>query len=132
MRRLFAIGLTALTLVAFFPDDASARRFGFSAGGFRSAGFGGFRGAAIGPRFGVRPAFGWRGAAFGPRYAAWGGRPWVGRWGWRNRWRYPLIATGVGLGYGLYSYNAYPYYDRCVVWNGWRWVNVCYGPYTYY
>jgi hypothetical protein len=27
--------------------------------------------------------------------------------------------------------STYGYYDSCWRWNGFEWVNVCYGPYAY-
>jgi hypothetical protein len=52
---------------------------------------------------------------------------WYGnRWHGYRRWGVP-IAVGVGLGYGYYG--GYPYNNGCVVWDGYSWVNTCYGGY---
>ena len=115
---------------------------GFGGGGFRGLG-GGFRGAALGPRASfaaVGPGF--RGGAIGRGFvgggrwagARWGGARWAGagwrggrRWGWRRGWGWP-VALGIGL--GAWSYYDSPYYsDSCLAWNGYQWVNVCYGYY---
>jgi hypothetical protein len=109
-------------------------RGGMVRGGFRSAAIGpGFRGGVVGPGFrGARwagPGVGWRGRPFVGQRVAWAGGPWR-----RHRgWGWPLAA---GLGFGLVASGAY--YDSCWRYDGWQWVNVCYGPwgqpgyYTYY
>jgi hypothetical protein len=51
------------------------------------------------------------------RRTGWVGPRWQGRWrGWG--WGFP-VAAAVGFGFA-----AYPYDDGCVVWDGFRWVNV--------
>jgi hypothetical protein len=67
-------------------------------------------------------------AAVGRRWV--GARPGVGygnRW-YRNRWGYPVAGAAVGLGY----YGGYSYYDDCLAWDGYGWVNVCYSDYGGY
>jgi hypothetical protein len=59
----------------------------------------------------------------------WIGPGWRGGWrrGWRRGWGWPV---GLGIGLGAWSYYDYPYYsDSCMAWNGYRWVNTCYGYY---
>jgi hypothetical protein len=141
-RFLSAVG--ALMLMLAIPDQALARGgHAIHAGGMRVAGGSFIRGGGWGPGMAARPGWGiaarpgW-GAAWRPGWgAAW--RPgWGGGYGRRGYgWGYPLVAAGIGLGfgyYGNYGYSSYYYdepYDRCLAWNGWRWVNVCYAPYRY-
>jgi hypothetical protein len=43
------------------------------------------------------------------------------------------VGAGLALGIGLdaWSYYDSPYYSDCRAWNGYRWVNMCYGyPYN--
>ena len=79
-------------------------------GGFRG-GVGGFRGAALGGGF--------RGARFGGFRG-----PVIGRGvrvaGFRRSRGFPF-AAGLGFGFG-----GWDYYDSCIVWTGYNWVNVCY------
>jgi hypothetical protein len=72
--------------------------------------------------------YGYRGARIG--YV--GGARYVGRrvggyypyrYGYR---RYAPYAVGLGVA----AATAYSY-DNCYRYNGWQWVNVCYGPYGY-
>jgi hypothetical protein len=129
-------------------DEVSAQR-GFRGGGFgggfRGGGFGGgfrggmigggFRGAGFGGRGFVGRPIGFGGRGFVGRPIGFGGRGFVGRgvawgggwgwrrgWGWGGGWGWP-VAAGVGLGL------AAGYYGSCWRWDGWTWVNVCYGPY---
>jgi hypothetical protein len=55
----------------------------------------------------------------------------AGHWGWLHGRRhfFPGVAAGVGLGLAFGAWG-WPYYNDCVAWNGWQWVNVC-GPYAY-
>ena len=119
-----ALGIVA-PLLALTPDPAAARGGfgGFGGGGFRGGGMavGGFHGGAIGrPGWGggvgvVRP--GWRG----------------GGWGWGAP-----VAAGVALGiaatapWGYYGGYGYPYGGGCTYWDGYAWVNTCYGGYESY
>jgi hypothetical protein len=55
-----------------------------------------------------------------------------GRWGYPRysyRYRYPFYgAAAIGAGIIASSYYPYGYYgDSCLRWDGWSWVNVCYG-----
>jgi hypothetical protein len=65
-----------------------------------------------------------------PGRVGWAGRPY---WRYRTAWRrYPYWgAAAIGAGILASSYYPYGYYDSCWRWNGWDWVNVCYGP-AYY
>ena len=148
--RKYLLLSAAVALFAFVVvDEASAQRGG---GGFRGGMGGGFRGGMVGGGFrGGMVGGGFRGAAFGPgrvgfvgrpgfvggarwagrpgwggRYAAWGGYPYRYGYGWRRGWGWPVAA---GLGFGLLASSAY--YDSCWRYDGWRWVNVCNGPYGY-
>jgi hypothetical protein len=105
MKKLLVIGAAALLLMTFLADEASAQRRGRAIG---AHGFRGVAGVRGGPRF-VGVNRGWVG---GRRYVrgGWGG--------WGPGWGVPLVAVG---GWG---------YNRCVVWNGWTWVNIC-SPYRY-
>jgi len=127
-----ALGIIALLALA--PNPAAARGgFGFHGGGFggfRGGGFagaramniGGFRGGALVGRPGwgaVRPGWGggWRGG--------WG--RWGGGWGWG----WP-VAAGVGLGIAAATAPwGWGYGGSCTYWNGFAWVNACYGPDPY-
>ena len=120
-------------------------RGGMVGGGFRGGMVGGgYRGAAIGGGFRGMPVraaaiggYGYRGAGLGRggygygRRVAWAGRPYYPyhRYGYRRGWGWPVAA---GLGVGLLATSAY--YNSCWRYDGWQWVNVCYGGYysTYY
>jgi hypothetical protein len=55
-----------------------------------------------------------------------------GHWVWRNHRRvFVPFAAGVGLGLAFGAWGPGYYDDECVAWNGWRWVNVCWGPYAW-
>src|SRR5262249_33618282 len=105
---------------------ASAQRFGgrgFGGGvGMRTAAIGGWRG---GPGF-VGSRVGWGRPGFVGRRVAWGGPFWGARWrrGWGWGW---AVAAGLGLA----AAATYASYDTCLQWNGWNWVNACYGAYGY-
>jgi hypothetical protein len=114
-RSWFVLGAVALTLASILPDDAFAQRRGFV--GARGIGV---RGAFVRPGIGVG-----RWAGVGWRGAGWRGVGWRGV-GWRRGWGWP-VAAGIGIGYAGY------YGSSCLAWNGWRWVNICYGyPYGYW
>ena len=94
---------------------------GFGGGGFRGSGVGGggFRGGAIG---------GFRGGIGGFRAAALSGGFRGARFdGFRGRgihvarFRHRGFPIAAGLGFGGWGY-----YDSCIVWTGYNWVNVCY------
>ena len=94
---------------------------GFGGGGFRGGGFGGggFRGGAIS---------GFRGGIGGFRAAALSGGFRGARFdGFRGRgihvarFRHRGFPIAAGLGFGGWGY-----YDSCIVWTGYNWVNVCY------
>ncbi len=102
-RWLCVLGAVTLISASVLSDEAMAQRRGVGAVGVRGVavrGVGvGVRGVAI--RGGVwRPGLG---------VARWGG--WGLGWGWS------IAAAG---------YAGYPYYNACLAWNGWRWVNFCY------
>ena len=87
---------------------------------------GGFHGGgAIG-----RP--GW-GGGVGVVRPGWGGGWRGGGWGWGAP-----VAAGVALGiaatapWGYYGSYGYPYGGSCTYWNGYAWVNTCYGGYESY
>jgi hypothetical protein len=124
---LSGVGVIALLLAAT-PNPAAARGGfgGFGGGGFRGGSFagghamamGGFRGGAI-----ARP--GWGGAV----RPGWGGGWRGGGWGWG----WP-VAAGIAAGAALtapWGYYGYPYGTDCTYWNGFGWVNTCYGAYGY-
>ena len=77
---------------------------GGHAGGFGGGGIGGFRAAAL--------SGGFRGARFD------GFR---GRGIHVARFRHRGFPIAAGLGFGGWGY-----YDSCIVWTGYNWVNVCY------
>ena len=94
---------------------------GFGGGGFRGGGLGGagFRGGAIS---------GFRGGIGGFRAAALSGGFRGARFdGFRGRgihvarFRHRGFPIAAGLGFGGWGY-----YDSCIVWTGYNWVNVCY------
>ena len=123
-----ALGIVA-PLLALTPDPAAARGGfgGFGGGGFRGGGMavGGFHGGAIG-----RP--GW-GGGVGVVRPGWGGGWRGGGWGWGAP-----VAAGVALGiaatapWGYYGGYGYPYGGGCTYWDGYAWVNTCYGGYESY
>ena len=138
MKKLLVLGASALLFASVVANEASAQRAGATVvddmsaqrgfrgggfGGFRGAGFGGFRGAGFAGRGFVGRPIGWGGRGFVGRPIGWGGAGWGWRrgWGWGGGWGWP-VAAGVGLGL------AAGYYGSCTRWNGWTWVNVCYGP----
>ena len=107
------------------PEDmvggfAGGHGGGFGGGGFRGGGSGGFRGGAIsGFRGGVG---GFRAAALsggfrGARFDGLHGRG-IRVAGFHRHRGFPIAA---GLGFGGWGY-----YDSCIVWTGYNWVNVCY------
>src|SRR6185369_16207045 len=121
-----ALGIVA-PLLALTPDPAAARG-GF--GGFRGGtAVGGFHGGAIG-----RP--GW-GGGVGVVRSGWGGGWRGGGWGGGWGWGAP-VAAGVALGiaatapWGYYGGYGYPYGGGCTYWDGYAWVNTCYGDYGGY
>jgi hypothetical protein len=125
MKRLLLVGAAALALTSLLVVEASAQRGGrgggvYMGGGGRAVAIGGgFRGPSVGRGF------------VGGRYIARGG--YVAR-GWRPGWRvgFPVVAGIAAVGaYGYGGYYGYPYYDSCMRWNGWRWVNICYAPYPF-
>ena len=156
MKKLLVLTAAAGLLALASIEEASARsRGGGFAGGFRGAGVGGgfrsvgigggYRGAAF--RTAAIGGYGYRGARLGagPRYVGMpGGARYLGRYGvgrrvaWAGRgyypYRYGYRRYGWGLpvaaGLGLAAASAY-YYDSCWRYDGWQWVNVCYGPYGY-
>jgi hypothetical protein len=149
MKRFLLVAAAALALAALQPDNASARPVFGGFGGFHGGMVGGgFRGGVVGGGFRTAAiGGGWRGGWVGRPGLGWGGvgRPgwgwgggWVGRpgWGWGGRWGWGRgwgwgwpIAAGIGIGaLGYYSDVGY---DQCLVWNGFRWVNTCAGPYGY-
>ena len=131
MKKLLLMTAAAGLLVVASIEEASTRYRG-GGGGYRG-GVGGFRAVGVGG--------GYRGAAFrtgaigyrGARVGYVGGARYVGRrvsgyypyrYGYR---RYAPYAVGLGVAAATaYSYN------NCYRYNGWQWVNVCYGPYSYY
>jgi hypothetical protein len=128
------LGVMAL-LLALAPDPAAARG-GF--GGFRGGGFGGFggvRAGGFGPG-GAMAMTGFRGGAIGR--PGWGGvvRPgWGGGWrgGWGGGgwgWGWP-VAAGVAAGVALGGPWGWGYGNDCTYWNGYAWVNACYGYGSY-
>jgi hypothetical protein len=144
------LGIIAL-LVALAPDSAAARG-GFGGGGFHGGGFhgGGFAGRGFAGGFGGAGFAGSRAMAFaGPGFRsagvvgrpAWGGAAWRGGWaggrwagrpGWRG-WGWP-VAAGVAAGVVLAApWGYYGYGGDCTYWDGYGWVNACYGygPYDY-
>ena len=154
LKHVGASALASIFLLAFTAESADAQRGrGGGGGGARMSGLGGarvgmagpgFRGAAIrGPGVGVYrgvgPGIRTAGirsgyvGAVGSRWAGvrpgvWHGNRWHGnRWrGWG--WGFPVAAAAVGLGY--YAGNSY--YNDCIAWDGYQWVNVCYsGGYGY-
>jgi hypothetical protein len=126
MKKLLLMTGAAALLALVSIAEASARYRGGGVG-VRGAGFsGGYRGAAF--RTGAVGRYGYRGARIG--YV--GGARYVGRrvggyypyrYGYR---RYAPYAVGLGVA----AATAYSY-DNCYRYNGWQWVNVCYGPYGY-
>jgi len=122
MKRLWlSVAGAGLILASGLVDTASAR-----VGGFRGVGVGGFRGGAVGFR-GVgfaRPGLGVGIARPGLR-VGWGG--WGVRRGWG--WGWP-VAAGIAAGVATAGWG---YGSSCLAWNGYGWVNVCYGyaPYSY-
>src|SRR5262249_23782345 len=131
MKQFWLVAAAGLMLATLLPNEAFAQRgIGPRMGGGGIGG--GFRGAAIGPRF---AGGGCRGAAIGPRFA--GARVAGPGWGWRGRrgwWGFPV---GLGIGLGAFSYGypyaydygypyGYGYGDSCLAWNGFNWVNYCY------
>ena len=150
MKRLLVVGAASLILAFAIGDEASAQRgfrggVGIGGGAIRSAAIAspGIRSvgvAGIGrPGFGVvgRPGLGVVGrpglGVVGRPGLGVVGRPWVGRpgwgvagWRWR-RWGFPVAAGVAALGVGYYG--GYGYYDDCLIWNGYAWVNICYQPY---
>ena len=163
MKKFLLLGASVALLSFAVIEEASAQRGGggFRGGGFRGGMVGGgfrggmvgggfrggmvggaYRGAAIGGGFRGMPVraaaiggYGYRGAGLGGygygRRVAWAGRPYYPyyRYGYRRGWGWPVAA---GLGVGLLATSAY--YDSCWRYDGWQWVNVCYGGYysTYY
>ena len=151
MKRAILFGAAVLSLALLMVEEASAQRRG-GGGGVRMAGVE-FRGAAIRGPVGVRGAgVGYRGGypgiyrgvgygvrtagirgGYAVRGAAW--RPGWGAarpgWRWyagRRVWGWGLpVAAGIGLGYYGYS----NYYNDCLAWNGYGWLNVCNQPYPY-
>lgn len=149
MKKILLLIAAALILATLLPEDASAQRGrGYRAGGgYRGVAVGGYRGARLGYRgvgYGYRGVgygyrgYGYRGVGYGYRgygyrgygyRTAWVGGPYYRRYGgypWRARWPIAAGVAAVGYYYGAPYYPAY--YDTCVVWNGYGWVNVCY-PY---
>jgi hypothetical protein len=89
-------------------------------GGFRGLGFAGVRTAGFGGA--------WRGAAW--RGAGWRAARVGSAWGWGGRrrgwgWCFPLAAAGLTAATPAYADNS------CLVWNGYTWVDVCFGGYGY-
>lgn len=147
MKKLLFAGAAALLLTGAMADPsfAAMRGGGKSAGGAHISGGGGSYGgggrvggnfsASTAPRAAVtRGSFNRGGTyagrtgrpGFAGRSAAVGGRG--GHWVWRNHHRvFVPFAVGVGVGLGFSDYG---WGDDCVVWNGWRWVNTCVGPYA--
>src|SRR3954470_21487399 len=140
MKRWFVLGAAALMLGSLVADDASAQRRGFGGfggGAVRMGNIGGGPMRMAGP--GLRGGMGTVGiggpgirtAGLGVRTAGLGVRSgvryagWRGRWGGGRGWGFPL-AVGFGLGY------AGSYYNDCLAWDGYQWVNVCYSPYYGY
>lgn len=156
MKRLLLVCVAALALTSVLAVEAYAQRGGRGGGAMAIGGGGVGRGVAMGgagrgiavggPARGIGVGGLGRGIAVGgvaPGYAIRGGagRPGLGvagrpGWGvsaWRpglRRWGFP-VAAGIALAGGWGYYNNYPYYDRCLAWDGWRWVNICYQPYPY-
>jgi hypothetical protein len=140
MKKLLLMGASALLFASLVAGDASAQRAdgvkvdevsaqrgfrGGGFGGFRGAGFGGFRGAGFAGRGFVGRPIGFGGRGFVGRGFVGPGWGWGRGWGWRRGWGWGWpVAAGVGLGL------AAGYYGSCWRWNGWTWVNVCYGPYV--
>jgi hypothetical protein len=142
MKKLLLAGAAALLLTGAMADPSFAAKGG-GHGGPGVSGRAGTGGGATAPRAAVtapgatginRAAPG--GYTRGPgavtgRTGTWAGRggPWAGRaghWAWRHHHRvFVPFAAGVGPGLA-FGYDD----DDCVVWNGWRWVNVC-GPYDW-
>jgi hypothetical protein len=124
------LGIIAL-LLTLTPDPAAARGGfgGFGGGGFRGGGFGGFGGGFRSGGFaGARAmAIGRPGWGGGIR-PGWGGG-WRGGWGGWG-WGWP-VAAGVAAGVALAGPWGYDYGGDCTYWNGYGWVNACYGPYGY-
>ena len=130
MKRLWlGVAAAGLILASGLVDTASARVGGF--GGFRGGvGIGrvGFARPGLGVGIGrvgfVRPGLGWR--------AGWGGWGVRRGWGWGGGWGWP-IAAGIAAGVATAGWG---YGSSCLAWNGYGWVNVCYGyapyPYTYW
>jgi hypothetical protein len=149
MKKLLVFSAAAVTLAFAVAGEASAQRgfrggAGIGGGAIRSAaiaspGIRSVGAASIGrPGLGVigRPGLGVVGrpglGVVGRPGVGVVGRPWVGRpgwgvagWRWR-RWGFPVAAGVAALGAGYYG--GYGYYDDCLVWNGYGWVNVCYQP----
>jgi hypothetical protein len=139
MKKLLLLGASALLFASVVVNDASAQRANGTVvdemstqRGFRGGGFGGFRGAGFAGRGFVGRPIGFGGRGFVGRPIGFGGRGFVGRrvafagpgWGWRRGWGWGWpVAAGIGLGLTA------GYYGSCWRWNGWNWVNVCYGPY---
>ena len=119
MKRLWlGVGAAALILASVVSDEASARvgvgRVGVGRIGVGRVGVGFRPGLGVGFRPGI--GVGWR-----PGVAA--------GWGWRGRgwgWGWP-VAAGIAAGVAATSY----YGNSCYAWNGYTWVNTCYGSYPY-
>ena len=105
-----AISAAISGAVALAPVDAFARGGG-GGGGFRGGAIGGFRGGIGGFRAAALSG-GFRGARFD------GFR---GRGIHVARFRHRGFPIAAGLGFGGWGY-----YDSCIVWTGYNWVNVCY------
>jgi hypothetical protein len=158
LKHVGASALASIFLLAFTAESADAQRGRGGGPGAARMGVGGarvgmagpgLRGAAIrGPGVGFQGPGVYRGVgpgirtagirsgyvgAVGSRWAGvrpgiWRGNRWHGnRWrGWG--WGFPVAAAAVGLGY--YAGNSY--YNDCIAWDGYQWVNVCYsGGYGY-
>jgi hypothetical protein len=99
-------------------------------GALGGRGFVGPRAAAWGGRGFVGARYGaWRGGYVGPRYAGWGRGYWpYRRYGWRRGWGWWGYGWPVAAGLAVAAATTY---DDCWRWDGWQWVNVCYGPYSY-
>jgi len=154
MKKLLLAGATALLLTGAAADPTFAAMRGGTGGGAHvsggvgggahvSAGTGfsgrvGTSGGFAAPRAAVTGGFN-RSATVAGRTGTWAGRTgtWSGRtgtfagrtgrgghWVWRHH-RRVFVPFAVGVGVAL----ADTYYDDCVVWDGWRYVNVCYEPY---
>lgn len=152
MKKILLAGTAALLLTGATADPSFAAgrggggaHFSGGGGGAHFSGGGNVGGGRVGGSFSAAPRAAVTGGSFNRgatfagrtgfagrpgftgRTATFGGR--TGHWGWWHGRRhfFPGAAVAAGLGLG-FAASGWGWGDDCVVWDGWRYVDVCGGP----